>query len=140
MSEPIDLFSPKYYDGVRRPLHLAETLPGWCYASERFYQREAERIFTKTWVYVGRVERIPNAGDYFTETFATVPVIVTRDKSGRSGRRRGSQNPGMATEPDETVDCVLPGGARCGCADAGAMLASAPSARPIATAIQVTAR
>ena len=26
-------------------------------------------------------------------------MSVTRDKSGRSGRRRGSQNPGMATEP-----------------------------------------
>ena len=35
MNEPIDLFSPKYYDGVRRPLHLAETLPGWAYTSER---------------------------------------------------------------------------------------------------------
>ena len=97
MSEPIDLFSPKYYDGVRRPLHLAETLPGWAYTSERFYQREMERIFTKTWIYVGRVERIPNAGDYFTLDFATTPVIVTRDRTGdvrafsNSCRHRGSQ-------------------------------------------------
>jgi len=97
MSEPIDLFSPKYYEGVRQPLHMAETLPGCAYSSGRVYQREAERIFTKTWIYVGRVERIPNAGDYFTVTFATVPVIVTRDKSGdvrafsNSCRHRGSQ-------------------------------------------------
>ena len=26
--EPVDMFSPKYYEAVRRPLNLAETLPG----------------------------------------------------------------------------------------------------------------
>ena len=69
ISEPIDLFS-RVLRRHASPPSPQETLPGWAYTSERFYQRQMERIFTKTWIYVGRVERIPNAGDYFTLDFA----------------------------------------------------------------------
>src|SRR6476661_3561451 len=71
-----DLFNPRHYAAVRRPLLDAETLPAWCYTSPAFYRREVERIFMKVWNFVGSVHQIPNPGDYFTLTFVGVPLII----------------------------------------------------------------
>ncbi|MBU0725321.1 MAG: aromatic ring-hydroxylating dioxygenase subunit alpha [Alphaproteobacteria bacterium] len=96
LSEPSDMFSPDHYTAVRRPLAEAETLPAWCYTSERFYQREVERIFMKVWNFLGRADRIPNPGDYFTLEFAGIPLIIARGDDGNvrafanSCRHRGS--------------------------------------------------
>jgi len=38
--QPIDLFDPRHYANVRKPVMQAETLPAWCYTSVTFYQRE----------------------------------------------------------------------------------------------------
>lgn len=90
------LFMPSSYDGVRRPLEEAETLPPACYTSEAFFRREVETIFMKAWNFIGRADRIPNPGDYFTLEFVGVPVIVVRDKDGavrafaNSCRHRGA--------------------------------------------------
>jgi choline monooxygenase len=91
-----DLFSPAIYAGVRRPLEDAETLPPFCYTSERFFRREVDRIFMKAWNFIGRADRIPDPGDYFTLDFVGVPVVVVRDGDGavrafaNSCRHRGS--------------------------------------------------
>lgn len=79
---PERLFDPSHYAGVRKPLAQAQTLPPWCYTSEAFFRREVETIFLREWNFLGRVDRIPNPGDYFTLTFAGVPLIVLRDKAG----------------------------------------------------------
>jgi choline monooxygenase len=92
-----DLFNPAHYAAVRRPLLEAETMPAWCYTSPAFYRREVERIWRKVWNFIGSVTQIPNPGDYFTLTFAGVPVIVLRDREGalrafaNSCRHRGSE-------------------------------------------------
>lgn len=66
-------------------------LPIEPYISEAFFEAEREKIFKKMWLYVGRAERIPNEGDYFTQTIeavrlhkdATYPsFIICRDKNG----------------------------------------------------------
>jgi phenylpropionate dioxygenase-like ring-hydroxylating dioxygenase large terminal subunit len=96
MHPEAELFDPRRYDGVRRPLLEAETMPAWCYTSEAFYRREVERIFHKVWNFIGAADRLRDAGDYFTLTFAGVPVIVLRDRDGEvrafanSCRHRGS--------------------------------------------------
>jgi len=82
MSAAMSIFDPAVYANVRLPIMRAETLPPLAYVSEEFYQREVERIFLKEWNFLGRVDRIPNRGDYFTVDFAGVPLIVARDKSG----------------------------------------------------------
>jgi choline monooxygenase len=93
---PADLFSPAHYAKVRLPLTEAETLPPWCYTAEAFYAREVERIFRKVWNFLGRADRIPKAGDYFTLEFAGVPLIVVRGQDGQvrafanTCRHRGS--------------------------------------------------
>jgi phenylpropionate dioxygenase-like ring-hydroxylating dioxygenase large terminal subunit len=90
------LFDPATYAGVRRPLEEAETLPPHCYTSEAFYRREVLRIFMKVWNFIGRADRIPHPGDFFTLEFAGVPVVVVRDQDGQvrahanSCRHRGA--------------------------------------------------
>ena len=76
------LFHPETYAAVRRPLLESSTLPPQCYTSPEFYKREVQTIFMKVWNFIGRDDRIPNAGDYFTIEFAGVPVIVVRGSTG----------------------------------------------------------
>lgn len=97
MGLPTDLFEPKYYAGVRQPVEDAETLPPWAYATRAFYDREIERIFKKTWNFVGHAGRIPNVGDYTTLDYAGAGLILVRDRQGRprayanSCRHRGAE-------------------------------------------------
>ena len=53
--------------------------------SPEYYQREKDAIFKRTWLNVGRVERLPRVGSYFTKEIAAADasVIVVRDKEGR---------------------------------------------------------
>ena len=97
MISEAEMFDPRHYEAVRRPLLEAETMPSWCYTAPAFYQREVERIWRKVWNFVGSVGQIPNPGDYFTLTFAGVPLIVLRDTTGKvrvfanTCRHRGSE-------------------------------------------------
>ena len=90
------MFDPGTYAGLRRPFAEAEMLPAWCYTSEAFYQREVERIFLKAWNFIGRADRIPKPGDYFTLDFVGVPVVVIHGSDGavrafaNTCRHRGS--------------------------------------------------
>ena len=79
---PTDLFDPAHYAGVRKPLLEAQTMPVWTYTSHEFYKREVERIFMQVWNFLGRVEQVPNPGDYFTATFAGVPLFIMRGEDG----------------------------------------------------------
>lgn len=80
MTEPADILDPRHYTGVRRPYHSAETLPPWCYTSDRFYEREKDTIFKKYWNCIGHHSRVPEAGSYLTMTYCDVPLIVVRGK------------------------------------------------------------
>jgi choline monooxygenase len=69
----------RQYELTRRPLRQAGPLPAWCYADKDWYERELELIFRKEWLCVGRVEQIPNTGDYFTIEMIKQPLVVVRD-------------------------------------------------------------
>jgi phenylpropionate dioxygenase-like ring-hydroxylating dioxygenase large terminal subunit len=60
----------------------AETLPAELYTSAEFFDFEREAVFMKEWLAVGRVERIPDAGDWFTVNLMGEPIIVLRSKEG----------------------------------------------------------
>lgn len=95
--EPDDVFNPEHYAAVRRNWDVAETLPGWCYTSPRFYQRERERIFFRYWNCIGHQSRVPQPGSYLSFEFMGVPLIVVRGEDGEirafvnSCPHRGSQ-------------------------------------------------
>ncbi len=61
-----------------------------CY-SPAYYDLECERVFKRTWLYVGREEEIANAGDYFVRDMRSwgTSVIFIR---GDDGRIRGFHN------------------------------------------------
>lgn len=82
MSASESMFSPAHYAATRLPLHEASPLPGWCYTSPEWYQREIDTMFRKDWLCVGRVEQVPEPGSYFSIEVIGQPLIVVRDEHG----------------------------------------------------------
>lgn len=76
-----DLFSPQQYAATRLPLHKASPLPGHCYVSPEWFQREVDTMWKKDWLCVGRAEQIPNPGDFYSIEFLGQPLIVVRDEA-----------------------------------------------------------
>ena len=60
------------------PDSAAISLPPAGYASNEFFNLEIERIFEREWVPLGRVEEIPEPGDYFTTEVAGDPLLIVR--------------------------------------------------------------
>lgn len=79
----MDLFDRTLYANVRKPLDQAHGLPPACYFNDDFYQRELETIFHSGWVMVGRAERLPETGSFFTAEFGATRLILTRAEDGR---------------------------------------------------------
>lgn len=48
------------------------------YTDPEIFQLEMERLWSRTWIYVGHDSQVPNAGDYITADVATKPVILMR--------------------------------------------------------------
>ena len=67
---------------VRRPLDEASHAPGFVYASSEVYRREIETLFRRDWLLVGRVEELPNPGDYTTRRIAGEPIVIARGPEG----------------------------------------------------------
>ena len=65
---------------AERTMHT--TLPRRFYADPAFYRAELERFYFNRWIYAGRADQIPDAGDYFVRVIGDESVIVTRDGSG----------------------------------------------------------
>ena len=93
----MNLLDPEFHAPARRPLLEAETLHPSCYTSPEFFDKEVETIFRKTWTFVGRADRIPNPGDYFTTNLAGVELAIVRGDDGvvralvNSCRHRGAK-------------------------------------------------
>ena len=81
MYQPIDIFDPAIYQGVRRPHLEAEPLPHLCYTSSGFFDAEMETIFLTQWIFSGRGDQIPRAGDYMTAAVAGTPLVMVRDRN-----------------------------------------------------------
>jgi phenylpropionate dioxygenase-like ring-hydroxylating dioxygenase large terminal subunit len=79
IKEPTDIFDPRHYAAVRRPLDQAEPLPPWCYTSQAFFERERDQIFFKCWNCVGPASRVgATAGSYITLNYVDVPIVIVR--------------------------------------------------------------
>ena len=82
MSQVADLFDPRHYHDIRRPLLEASSMPPWCYTDPVFYQREVQAVFLKSWNLVGREDEIPNPGDYLVYDMCGESAIVVRGDDG----------------------------------------------------------
>lgn len=68
-------------DMINKSWERATTLPPRCYTDPEFYEIEKKSVFSANWLCAGRVEQIPNAGDYFTINLVDEPLIIVRDHS-----------------------------------------------------------
>lgn len=61
------------------------------YLSPEFFEREQRTVFRRHWINMGRVEEIPEPGNYFVRDFAMggVSILIVR---GRDGRIRAFHN------------------------------------------------
>ena len=60
----------------------AATMPARWYVDPTFGPLERERIFGRTWLYVGHAEQLPGPGSFFTAEVAGEPLVVLRDEDG----------------------------------------------------------
>ncbi len=82
------LTSTPTLDGLRESLKSyrstmmgqARALPMAAYTSQDLFQLEAEEIFRKEWICVGRDEQVREIGDWFTTEIAGEPIVITRDE------------------------------------------------------------
>jgi choline monooxygenase len=58
-------------------------MPNEFYTSEEFLEYEREEIFRKEWICLGRVDEIPNPGDYFTTELIDEPLLVVRGQDDK---------------------------------------------------------
>jgi choline monooxygenase len=68
---------------LREAMAGGATLPAEWYSDPLFLRREQERIFRKRWQYAGRADQVAEPGDWFSCSAGTIPVVVTRDRTGR---------------------------------------------------------
>ena len=75
MRSPIALeeFAESVEDGM-----AARFLPPAAYTSEEFYRFELAAIWDREWICVGRLEEIPEPGDWFGISIANEPLLVVR--------------------------------------------------------------
>ncbi len=69
---------------ARYPHLGTEPLPTEVYTSRERFELEREHIWKKVWLNVGRVEQIPEAGDYFVKDIAMcqTSILVVRGNDG----------------------------------------------------------
>ncbi len=56
---------------------------GSLYTDPAIFEAELERIWYRTWVYVGHVSEIPEPDDFVMKSIGPQQVIMTRDREGR---------------------------------------------------------
>src|SRR5262245_24016420 len=74
----------RYRDDARALAHLVEPnrVHRDVYCDAEVFQLEMERLWARTWVYVGHASQVPNPGDYFTADIGAQPVIMVRQADG----------------------------------------------------------
>ncbi|MGB3488990.1 MAG: aromatic ring-hydroxylating dioxygenase subunit alpha [Xanthobacteraceae bacterium] len=55
---------------------------GSLYCAPEIFKIELEKIWYRTWVYVGHTSEIPNRNDFVTKSIGPMPVLMVRDRDG----------------------------------------------------------
>src|SRR5919108_1787680 len=53
------------------------------YTDPEIFELEMERLWSRTWIYVGHESQVPRAGDFITADIAAKPVILVRLTDGK---------------------------------------------------------
>lgn len=75
----------KEYDDLMTSVERGESLPLSWYTDTEFEKLEMQKIFRRTWQYVGNIRELQNVGDYISGMAGDVPVAVVRNENGLQG-------------------------------------------------------
>ena len=53
------------------------------YTDPHIFEIEMEKIFGRTWIFVGHDSLVPNPGDYYCTTLGRQPIVLSRDEQGK---------------------------------------------------------
>ncbi len=76
--EPLPGISDAEIDRCRQPLEKAWTLPAKAYTSTEVGALEQQRVLKRSWLPIGRVEQIPEPGDYLCLDLLDQPLMMVR--------------------------------------------------------------
>jgi len=76
------LLSPEALAASQRPFERANTLPPAAFSSPEIYEREIERIFGRSWLCAGRLDQIPESGDFLPLDLLGRRLMVVRGGAG----------------------------------------------------------
>jgi phenylpropionate dioxygenase-like ring-hydroxylating dioxygenase large terminal subunit len=69
-------------DRVALPLEQAWTMPPAVYTDPAIYELEKERILSKSWIPVGRLDQVREPGDYISLTLLDQPLVLVHGHDG----------------------------------------------------------
>jgi Rieske 2Fe-2S family protein len=72
--------TPEEVAALRAPFRKATLLPGRAYHDGQIYAWEAEHVFFRDWIAVGRAEELPEPGSFVLRDFFGEPVILVRGR------------------------------------------------------------
>jgi phenylpropionate dioxygenase-like ring-hydroxylating dioxygenase large terminal subunit len=79
----IEKISPAAFSRTREELRSARHLPGYVYTSPEILELEKDRIFMRDWLCLGRIEELPNPGDYMALRIVDEPILIVRNHTGQ---------------------------------------------------------
>ena len=65
-----------------RELVREDGVHGTLYTDPAIFRAEIDKIWYRTWVYVGHVSEVPQPNDFVLKSIGPLPVLMTRDKDG----------------------------------------------------------
>lgn len=75
----------KTFEELISAIDRGESLPASWYTDPQFTELELEKIFRRTWQYVGPLKDLARVGDYISGFCGNVPVAAVRNESGLTG-------------------------------------------------------
>lgn len=87
MNEQIDVSALRGGQDQELPADLGELVSdrrvhSLIYTNPRIFELEMQRIFYRTWVYIGHESEVPKAGDFRRRSIGRQPVIMVRSREG----------------------------------------------------------
>lgn len=79
------VLNDEFFDSLEssiKEIEHANTLPPLCYTDAGFFDFEKRALFDHEWLCVGRIDWLPNPGDFYTTTVVNEPIVVVHDRDG----------------------------------------------------------